>query len=171
MLTNRNITFATINVNSLNMSSTGQHYQTAKIYAIAKIGTDIIFCSDIRLTNRAGVSAIQDVRNTFLVNPYTQYKLEYNSTRNKRGVGILIKNNLNLSEIARYTDQDENILLLLLQDPTGNKLIVGSIYGPNSYDPDFFTNLSSGLNRLDQGTGNTPIILGGTGIVLTLRKT
>ncbi len=49
-----------------------------------------------------------------------------------------------------------NFLLIRasLQD---NTVILGSIYGPNKRDDDFFTRLSNALTRL----GNYPIVLGG----------
>ena len=43
------LTFSSINCNSLNMSSAGKHNQTVKLYGVAKLKTDIIFMSDIRL--------------------------------------------------------------------------------------------------------------------------
>jgi len=151
------ITFSAQNVNSLNMSHAGKDLQRIKLYTIAKLKSDFIFLSDVRLTNKAGKSALQDVKNTFLINPYEKYNFEYNSSKNSRGVAILIKRSLNFSEIARIADTGENFLLLLLEDSTGNKLIIGSIYGPNNYDPEFFERLERGLRIL----GNHPTVLGG----------
>ncbi len=150
-------TFSSINCNSLNMSSSKKSIHKLKLYSIARLKTDIIFLSDTRISNKNKVSDIKNIRNTFHVNPYGQYNIEYNSTSNKRGTAILIKRSLNLSEINRQSDPSENFLLLLLSNPAGTCFILGSIYGPNNYDPQFFNRLAGALRQL----GNYPVILGG----------
>jgi exonuclease III len=83
--------------------------------------------------------------------------LFYNSTSNKRGVGILIKNTLPFSDLQCIKDPEENFLLLRLV-LKGKPVIIGSIYGPNTHDRNFFTRLGDCLiNEVD----NFPIILGG----------
>ena len=69
-----------------------------------------------------------------------QYKLHFNSTKSKRGVGILISNRLDLDVISTYSDPDENILLLHC-NISGKKINIGSIYGPNNDDDTFFLTL------------------------------
>jgi hypothetical protein len=73
------------------MSSSGKYNQFHKIYGITKLRSDIILMSDTRLCNRNLVSAEDDIKKLFLNNPYGQYNAWFNSTQNKRGVGILIK--------------------------------------------------------------------------------
>jgi hypothetical protein len=72
------------------MSAAGKNNQALKIYGITKLRTDVILLSDIRVRNRNLVSVEEDLKNMFLNNPYGQYNLWFNSTSNKRGVGILI---------------------------------------------------------------------------------
>jgi len=52
---------------------------------------------------------------------------------------------------------EENFLALLLEDPTGNRFIICSIYGPNSYNPQFFNLLRTDIRQL----GNYPVVIGG----------
>ena len=69
---------------------------------------------------------------------------------------MLIKNNITFSEEARVTDPEENFLLLRVVIQ-GTTVILGSIYGPNEYNPNFFNLLDTAIRDL----GNWPIILGG----------
>jgi hypothetical protein len=130
-----------INCNSLNMSNSAKWNQTLKICGITKLKSDIIFLSDIRLSNRNLVSSAMDIKKLFLNNPYKKYDFYYNSSKNKRGVGILLKTNKNIRVLAQFNSADENILLLHLglQD---TEVIAISIYGPNTADPVFFESLT-----------------------------
>ena len=131
------LSITSINCNSLNMSVTSKNNQTKKIYGITKLKSDIIFLSDIRLCNKNLMSASNGCSKIFRINPYSSYKLLFQSYRNKRGVGILIKNSLIFSELARESDPEDNFLLLRVTIQ-GTTMIVGSIYGPNDPNPDFF---------------------------------
>jgi hypothetical protein len=75
------------------MSSSGKINQYLKLYGIAKLNTDVIFLSDIRLCGRNMVSGSDDIKHIFLHNPYGSYDCYFNSSSNTRGVGILIKKN------------------------------------------------------------------------------
>ena len=119
------------------MSSCNKLLQQSKIYGVAKLKTDLIFLSDICVCNKNKVSAANDLCNSFITNPYCSYSFIYNSSQNKRGTGILIKSDIIFSEQARRTDRDENFILVRIEIK-GKILIVGSIYGPNKTDPDFF---------------------------------
>jgi hypothetical protein len=79
-----------INCNSLNMSNTGTLNHKLKLYGITRLRTDFILLSDIRLSNSQNVSNSIPASITFRTNPYGSYDFVYNSTMNKRGVGILI---------------------------------------------------------------------------------
>ncbi len=153
----RKLKFSAINCNSLNMSSATKPAQTRKIYAIVKMKSDIIFLSDIRLSTSTQNTGLSRLTNDFATNPYCSYRLLYNSTMNKRGVGILIKNGISLTDITKISDLEENFLASLLQDPTGNKIIIVSIYGPNTQNPTFFRNLRTAIRSL----GDFPVIIGG----------
>jgi len=151
-----NMSFSSINCNSLNMSSNSKSLQTNKIYGVAKLKTDIIFMSDLRLSNKNMVSNFNTIENIFRTNPYSSYKFFHNSTKNKRGVGILVKSDLNFTELARRADPDENYLLVMA-DIKGTSLIIGSIYGPNDHCKPFFDRLKADIVEL----GNVPVVLGG----------
>jgi exonuclease III len=150
------LSFASINCNSLNMSDHTKNLQKNKIYGIAKLKKDIIFLSDIRLSSKNKVSSSHDISIAFRTNPYCSYNFFFNSTQNKRGVGILIKSDITFTEENRIADPEENFLLLM-GDIKGNRMIIGSIYGPNHNCEAFFVNLKISLNRL----GDSATILGG----------
>ena len=152
------LTFSGINCNSLNMSASSKHNQLRKIYGITKLKTDIIFLSDIRICNKNLVSGVADIKKSFLTNPYQSYKFFHNSSSNKRGVGILIKNDLCFAEERIVRDPGENYILLRARIK-GTVMTLAAIYGPNKYEPDFFVNLSRDIRNI----GGTNIIMGGTG--------
>jgi exonuclease III len=150
------LTIASVNCNSLNMSSIGNLNHLLKVYGVTSLKTDIILLSDIRLCNQTGVSNATELVNSFRTNPHCSYKFFHNSHSNKRGVGILIKHSINFSVLAEERDIEDNILCLKL-DIEGNELVICSIYGPNNYNPAFFATLRTYLDRL--GSRNT--IIGG----------
>jgi exonuclease III len=152
---NENLTISCINCNSLNMSNSAKWNQCIKIYGIAKLKSDIIFLSDVRLSNKNLVSASDDVSKLFLNNPYEKYVAFFNSSKNKRGVGILIKNSLQAEVLRQIRSEDENILLLEIRIK-GTVCACISIYGPNNNDPLFFETLNRIINSCD-----VPVIAGG----------
>jgi exonuclease III len=85
------LTFSAINCNSLNLSSGTKKLQELKLFGITSLKTDVILLSDIRLSNRNLVSSASDVSKKFLTNNHGQYEFFYNSTKNSRGTGILLK--------------------------------------------------------------------------------
>jgi exonuclease III len=130
------------------MSSAGSNTQYLKLYGIAKLRTDIIFMSDVRICGKNLVSGSDDIKRIFLNNPYGSYDTYLNSTSNKRGVGILIKRKCNVSVLQRVADPEENFLLLEAV-LAGKKCILGSIYGPNTTNQAFFQNLTHEILTLD----------------------
>ncbi len=94
------LTFASINCNSLNMSSIGNLNHLLKVYGVTSLKTDIILLSDIRLCNQTAASNATKLVNSFRINPHCSYKFFHNSHSNKRGVGILIKQTINFSVLA-----------------------------------------------------------------------
>jgi exonuclease III len=145
-----------INVNSLNMSSTNKPAQLRKIFGILKLKSDVICLSDVRLSNRNMVSSRNDVISTMRNNIYGSYTAHFNSSSNKRGVGILYNNNITFSVEESRADPDENYLLhrCLVR---GKRYIIGAVYGPNNHNHEFFLNLERDLISL----GNHPRVLGG----------
>jgi len=118
-----------------------------KITAISNLNADVVFLSDIRLGTK-----IKKFTDAVRLN----YKVFSNSTSSKRGVCILIKNNIDLTVVNTYKDGNENIILLhcLLNK---NDIILGAVYGPNTNNDSFFTDLDRGLSNLPR----IPTILGG----------
>jgi exonuclease III len=150
------ISVASINCNSLNMSSLGKDIHLLKIHGIVSLNTDVIFLSDIRLCNNAGVSNINEITNTLRCNPYCAYRIICNSKMNKRGVGILIKHSLPFSVLSEYRDEAENILGVCA-DFDGKRVTFCAIYGPNRVDEGFFNDLRECIRVL-----NCPyVIIGG----------
>ena len=149
-----NFTIGIQNCNSLNVS-TSCPKQLKKICAISSMDCDIIFLSDLRLNNNSTV--VKDLENVFLTAGNRQYIFFHNSTMNKRGVGILITQNLGLVVIDEFRDTDENILALHVKINNCDLLLV-SIYGPNkNCDIQFFKK----LNDLLESFPDTPTIIGG----------
>jgi exonuclease III len=102
------------------------------------------------------ISCADDIKKMFLNNPYEKYDFFFNSSMNKRGVGILLKKNKNFVILEQLNSEDENAILLRTT-LGGTEVILISIYGPNSNDPEFFNNLCTWLNRYN----NIPIIIAG----------
>jgi exonuclease III len=150
------LSFSCLNVNSLNMASANKPSHVRKLYGILKLKTDFILMSDVRASNKSLVSSTKDLISIFRNNQYGSYSSFFNSTKNKRGVCILIKNDLTFSELDRRADAEENYLLLKLRI-RGTVIILGAIYGPNNFDPNFFDNLETDITAL----GNHPVILAG----------
>jgi len=125
-----------------------------KVQAICMLLSDIILLSDIRLGTDPNIK--KSVSDLFLYNSTRQYKLHYNSSKNSRGVGILIATDCHWTATREFRDEDENILGIMLQ--LDNKVLhVFSIYGPNNDNPSFYTTLSNFLHVI-----NDPfIIIGG----------
>jgi exonuclease III len=130
------LTISAINCNSLNMSHASKKNQALKIHGITKLKTDIILLSDIRLSNKNLVSAADDLEKVFNTNLNMSYKFFHNSTKNKRGVGIFISNDLDFSVVENWDDPEENFLLLGV-NISGENLLIGSCYGPNETNPRF----------------------------------
>ena len=111
--------------------------QLKKIEAITNLSGNIIFLSDLRLNNS---DCIADLRRIFLSGSRNRYEFFYNSTRSKRGAGILLSTNLDFQLLDTFKDDCENIIGLHIVISNHN-FIITSIYGPNSVDPVFFRDL------------------------------
>ena len=147
------LTYSVQNCNSLNIS-TVCNKQLTKICAITALCTDIIFLSDIRLNSNN--EHVDKVKKLFLYNPVHSYEAFFNSTKNSRGVGILISKKLNYTVKKTLRDSDENIIGLVL-DLDSTLIRIFSIYGPNHDSIEFY-------NRLDVYLKEDPhlsIVIGG----------
>ena len=134
------LTYASINCNSLNMSSVGNNNHLLKIYGITSLRTDIIFLSDVRLCNAMGISNSAVLTDSFRINPYGAYKMSLHSRSNKRGVGILIKHSIDFSVLDEEKDDLDNFLVQKISFD-GKIVILCAIYGPNNVQPEFFLSL------------------------------
>jgi exonuclease III len=138
------------------MSTVGTANHLLKIHGIVSIKSDIILLSDIRLCNSAGISNSNEVINSFRINPYCSYNFYCNSHKNKRGVGILLKQSISFSVLNSYRDTDDNILGLHLE-LNGKQFGICAIYGPNHANPQFFDDLKTWIRTI----GNSELIMGG----------
>jgi exonuclease III len=80
----------------------------------------------------------------------------YNSTKNKRGVAILIKNSIQYEILEQKNSDCENILLLKVKIKN-SEIILICIYGPNGSDMEFFNT----INEYLLGCNNVPVLMGG----------
>jgi exonuclease III len=113
------VSFCSQNCNSLNVSTIKN--QDIKISAICNYGTDIIFLSDTRLNGKDLIIS-EKLR--------LRYKMYSNSTKNSRGVAILISNRLKHEVLETVASQDENFMLMKVSI-NDIHLVIGSVYGPN----------------------------------------
>jgi exonuclease III len=97
------------------------------------------------------------ISNKFAVNPYCSYTMFHQSKSNRRGVGILVKKSLNFSCSGEERDQDTDNYLLLRARINDHTVIIGSVYGPNENNPNFYGRLKTSIRNL----GNYPCVLGG----------
>ena len=97
-----------------------------------------------------------DVEKIFLTSSNKKYKFMHNSSKNSRGVGILISDELDYEICDVFRDAAENILGLRLKI-SSHFLVIISIYGPNTVDNVFFQDLSRFISLFP----DTPIIVGG----------
>jgi exonuclease III len=95
---------------------------------------------------------------SFLYNKYNSYNFYYNSTRNRRGVGILVNKKLDYRIENTFSDVNENILGIKMTI-NGTLLRCIAVYGPNSNDRLFFNDIDNLLNT-DPGI---PTVMGETG--------
>ena len=149
-----NLSFSIQNCNSLNVSTCCPK-QLKKIEALTSYDSNIVFLSDLRLNNSDCVS---DLKPIFLSGSTNQFDFFLNSSRSKRGVGILISKKIDFQILDTFRDANKNILGLHIVISNHNFLLI-SIYGPNSVDPIFFQTLGAALLSI-----RTPILyVGGTG--------
>jgi exonuclease III len=147
------LSFSIQNCNSLNISTVCDK-QLTKISALCSFNTDIVFLSDLRLNSDP--EHIEKIEKLFLYNKQRSYVFVHNSTKNSRGVGILLASDLNANIMSSKKDDAENILLLTIS--IGEHILtVTAVYGPNRDTKTFFNNLSSYLRM----TSHLPSVIGG----------
>ena len=150
---NLHLTVSCINVNTMNVSTLGGRNAKTylKIEGVTGKRSDIIFMSDMRVGGKK-----KEIEDIFRMTKNGNYVTYINSSRNARGVGIAIKKNIAHSILNRsYDEIDENYILLEL-DIKGRRLLLGSVYGPNENNPDFYNRLKREIDRY-----GIPTIIGG----------
>jgi exonuclease III len=118
--------------------------------------SDIIFFSDIRLGQMNNKSATQKLQTTLLKSKLGNHQLYFNSSSNRWGVAILIAKKIKIEILQEYKDQEENIIMFKAK-LNGCKLILASIYGPNTTDREFYRNIDNFLTQ----NSSVPVVLGG----------
>ena len=99
-----------------------------KLLCITNVDADISVLCDIRLSNKAHLVS-NFVKNTEKGN----FDFYHNSTKNGRGVGLLVNRRANLEVNILFKDEAENILLASIKKGQ-QEFILGSIYGPRQQD-------------------------------------
>jgi exonuclease III len=143
------------NCQSLNIST--KNCKTGKkLFALTKIGADIIFMSDIRLNAHVQTAAINNINKTL---EFNGYNFNYNSPYASRGVSIAINKKLGAVITDRLTDRTGNILALKIE-LCDKKIALVSIYGPNDNNREFYADLTRILDGMSIGN-DTEILIGG----------
>jgi exonuclease III len=124
--------------------------------ALCNLKEEIIFLSDIRMGQISNSQSNFKISTYFNRSGLKNHLFLHNSTSNKRGVAMLINKSLDPQILDEYRDQTENILLIHVK-LKNNSFILGSIYGPNSTDRNFYREINNFLHSKP----GTPIILGG----------
>jgi hypothetical protein len=140
------------NVCSLNISKPSKKTHS-KLISVTRSGADIVFQSDTRLNSDKQIAGINDIEKKLKFLGYTFY---HNSNSRSRGTAILISKRIVCTIVDTFRDGDCNMLLLKLV--IGNVTItIGSVYGPNDDDENFFGRLEDGI----EGFNSDFVILGG----------
>ena len=130
-----NLTFTSQNMNSCNLSTTNLDDKfLTKINSVLELKSDVICLQDIRLSNKRGI-----LENFLNHNQHGSYILYENSSKDSRGVCILIKRSLDVQVNKQYCDIHENVLLLKLSRHNYS-FVIGSIYGPTDAKNPIFIN-------------------------------
>ncbi len=138
------INFVCQNVCSLNISKPSKKTHS-KLVAVTKCGTEIILLSDTRLNSDKQIAGVNNIAKKL---QFLGYSIHHNSHKNSRGVAILLSNKFNYTIQDSFWDEACNILLLKIEC-AAISLTVGSIYGPNTDDIDFFNQLNDAIKRFN----------------------
>ena len=141
-----------INVNSMNVSTIGARNSKTylKIEGVTSFKHDVIFICDLRLKDKES-----DIKRMFGLNRNCCYKIYSNSTNESRGVAIAIKSRVPHEIMEIFKTADNNIILVKIRI-NGVLCALGSIYGPNENNPQFFEGLKRKIT-----SWNLPFVIGG----------
>jgi hypothetical protein len=146
------LNFACQNVCSLNISKPNKKTHS-KLITVTRSGADVKLLSDTRLNSDKQIAGVNDIEKKIRFMGYSFY---HNSKKNSRGTAVLISKRINYEITDTFCDANCNMLLLKIV--IGNiSLTLGSIYGPNDDDENFFNQLGNEIDRFNSDF----IILGG----------
>ncbi len=138
------INFACQNVCSLNIYKPSKKTH-AKLAAVTRCGAEIILLSDTRLNSDKQIAGVNNIVKKL---QFLGYSLHHNSSKNSRGVAILLSSKFSFTIQEMFRDDACNILLLKIECGSIS-LTVGSIYGPNTDDIVFFNQLNDVIKRFN----------------------
>ena len=148
MKTLGDLRIAQINTNSLNCTDPAK--MKVKLISIINLNADITVLNDIRLCDKKHL-VTNFLRNTEKGN----FDFYANSSKNSRGVGLIVNKKANLEVSILYEDENENVLLTSVKKGE-NFFVLGAIYGPRQQeDLSFIDNLMNRINPFK----NVPILL------------
>jgi exonuclease III len=124
--------------------------------AICSLKSDVIFLSDIRMGQIINQQSTLKISTCLNKSNLRNHLFVHNSSSNKRGVAMLINKSLNPEIVDSFMDQQENILLMKIK-LNGSEIVLGSIYGPNTTDRQFYRDLDKFLEK----HSGCPVVLGG----------
>ncbi len=96
--------------------------------------------------------AVLDITKRFA---FRGYNLFHNSVSNARGVAILISSKIPYTIHNQFCDMECNILIVDITIK-GTRMTIGSLYGPNNDNEEFFNTIRDTCSRLgvtDTGKG------------------
>lgn len=149
---NFSLSIGSLNVNSFNVSTINNRNSKSylKVVGATRGKHDVIFLSDCRLKDK-----VDDINRLMGLNMNASYKLYSNSNRDSRGVAIAIKRNIVHEIVETHKDIEQNILLMKVKIK-GQLMTLGSIYGPNENNQNFYIELRGLLEDWQ-----IPFIIGG----------
>jgi exonuclease III len=143
----------------MNVSTLGNRNSKTylKIEGVTGKKSDIILLSDIRAKDKG-----EELKKIFGLTRNGSYKLYINSNKESRGVGIAIKRSIyhDIKRVYNGTGDDNVILIDVVIKNV--RLTVGTVYGPNRNDVDFFRR----IRRQIEFWGNKCIIGGDFNTIL-----
>ncbi len=119
--------------------------------AITHRGSDIIFMSDCRIG-----SGIEKIRRILQMGLKTSYNLYANSTRGDRGVCIAISRDRNVEVLEEIRESVFENYILLRCKIDQKEMLIGSVYGPNTNNVQFYKDLIAKVESY-----NLPTVIGG----------
>ena len=110
---------------------------------VTKQKQDIILLSDCRISDKE-----KEFTRLMGLNMNCSYKIYINSNKDSRGVGIAIKRKIVHEVMEIFKTDDQNVILMKVRIK-GALLTIGSVYGPNGNNVNFFEQLRRKVEEWD----------------------